>query len=53
MRQDGPRISARRCFAGGAKESTTLADEVTSGVHWSIAPYLIVDDVVASANYYR
>ena len=21
--------------------------------HWSIAPYLIVDDVVATAEYYR
>jgi catechol 2,3-dioxygenase-like lactoylglutathione lyase family enzyme len=25
----------------------------TSGPHWNIAPYFFVDDVVATANYYR
>jgi predicted enzyme related to lactoylglutathione lyase len=31
-----------------------MADNTTpAGAHWSIAPYLVVDDVVASANYYR
>jgi predicted enzyme related to lactoylglutathione lyase len=30
--------------------STTIED---SGPRWSIAPYLIVADVVATANYYR
>ena len=30
-----------------------MADRVVAGRRWSIAPYFIVDDVVASANYYR
>jgi predicted enzyme related to lactoylglutathione lyase len=29
------------------------ADATTNTRRWSIAPYFIVDDVVASANYYR
>jgi predicted enzyme related to lactoylglutathione lyase len=30
-----------------------MIDKITSQPRWSIAPYLIVDDVVATANYYR
>src|SRR5262245_16181267 len=30
-----------------------MADSVGDRRHWSIAPYFIVDDVVATANYYR
>ncbi len=30
-----------------------MAVELTKQPRWSIAPYFIVDDVVASANYYR
>lgn len=30
-----------------------MADNVTNRTRWSIAPYFIVDDVVATATYYR
>ncbi len=30
-----------------------MADSVARRPHWTIAPYLIVDDVVTTANYYR
>jgi uncharacterized glyoxalase superfamily protein PhnB len=30
-----------------------MADNTTNRASWSIAPYFIVDDVVATANYYR
>src|SRR5689334_16360280 len=30
-----------------------MADNRTKRPQWSIAPYFIVDDVVATANYYR
>jgi predicted enzyme related to lactoylglutathione lyase len=30
-----------------------MADKVTNRPRWTIAPYFIVDDVVATANYYR
>ena len=30
-----------------------MADNAANRPGWSIAPYFIVDDVVASANYYR
>jgi uncharacterized glyoxalase superfamily protein PhnB len=31
-----------------------MADELeAAGAHWYVAPYFIVDDVVATANYYR
>jgi len=31
-----------------------MVDSVVAGrPRWSIAPYLVVDDVVATANYYR
>jgi uncharacterized glyoxalase superfamily protein PhnB len=30
-----------------------MADNTTNPPSWSIAPYFIVDDVVATANYYR
>jgi predicted enzyme related to lactoylglutathione lyase len=30
-----------------------MADPTTIRSHWSIAPYFIVDDVEASANFYR
>jgi predicted enzyme related to lactoylglutathione lyase len=30
-----------------------MADNVTDRPRWFIAPYFIVDDVVATANYYR
>lgn len=30
-----------------------MPDNVTDRPHWFIAPYFIVDDVVATANYYR
>ncbi len=30
-----------------------MADTLTTRPRWTIAPYLIVDDVVTTANYYR
>ena len=30
-----------------------MADQVSARPRWSVAPYFIVDDVVATANYYR
>jgi uncharacterized glyoxalase superfamily protein PhnB len=30
-----------------------MADNVANRPHWGIAPYFIVNDVVASANFYR
>jgi uncharacterized glyoxalase superfamily protein PhnB len=30
-----------------------MADEASRRPRWSIAPYFLVDDVVATANYYR
>ncbi len=30
-----------------------MADSVINQPRWSIAPYLVVDDVVTTANYYR
>ena len=30
-----------------------MGDDSVGGARWSIVPYFIVDDVVATANYYR
>ena len=30
-----------------------MADDVANRLRWGIAPYFLVEDVVASANYYR
>ena len=30
-----------------------MSDKVEAKPRWSVAPYFIVDDVVATANYYR
>src|SRR6516164_7686929 len=48
----GGKLSPLRCRHGkhGGKR---MADNVTDRPRWFIAPYFIVDDVVATANYYR
>src|SRR5438128_11416818 len=45
---------ARSGRAGGLAPQELMADTNREGrERWSIAPYFIVDDVVATANYYR
>ena len=40
--------NARR---GGEEEA--MSSEPSKQPHWSIAPYFVVDDIVATANFYR